>query len=388
MIEIIDKSDCCGCTACAGVCPQNAIVMQEDALGFKYPIVDKNICIDCGLCEEVCTFSENYDTKTNFKNPIIFGARNKDEKELLSSRSGGVFPTLAKQIIDINGVVYGVGFSKSFVVQHKRADNLIQCKEFKGSKYVQSDLDDIFQKVKEDLKESRTVLFSGTPCQIAGLKTLLGEKLTRNLITVDIVCHGVPSPYIWKDYLMWQQQRNKNEITEVQFRNKKFGWFDHVESIKLGNKKIIYSTIYSNLYYKHIMLRPCCGKCFFCNTHRPSDITLADFWGWEKTNPSFNIDDKGVSLVLCNTPKGKKLFESVIDNFNVIQPEIKNCMQTHLQSPTTLNPLSVSFYQDYSLYGFEYVLNKYGRVSTIQKIRRKLGKLRRKTISYFKKLYK
>lgn len=238
MINITNPSDCCGCTACASVCTHNAITMKPDALGFLYPKVDKEKCTNCGLCEKVCAFHENYDKSHNLSEPDAYAVRHKDIKEVESSRSGAAFIAMSDYIIEQGGIVYGVGYTDHFRVVHKRATTKEERDEFKGSKYVQSDLTGIFRKVKEDLKTGKTVLFSGTPCQTAGLHSYVGKKLREKLILIDIVCHGVPSPYIWRDYLKYLETKHNSEICYVNFRDKsKFGWKAHKETFKFLNKK-------------------------------------------------------------------------------------------------------------------------------------------------------
>lgn len=302
MIQIKDKADCCGCTACASICPKDAITMEPDTLGFKYPKVDLDKCIDCGLCEKVCAFNDNYDKSLNLKEPEIYAARHKDIHEIETSRSGAAFIAISDYILENGGIVYGVGYKDHFRVAHKRATTKEERNEFKGSKYVQSDLDGIFRQVKEDLKQGNTVLFSGTPCQTAGLNSYIGNKLRENLVLVDIVCHGVPGPYMWRDYLDYLEKKQGSKICWVNFRDKQeYGWAAHKETFKFVKGEGKMSFTY--LFYQNIMFRHSCGKCHFANTQRPSDITIADFWGWEKTDPEFNKDNKGVSLVLVNTEK-------------------------------------------------------------------------------------
>lgn len=305
MIQIKDKSDCCGCTACASICPKDAMTMEPDTLGFKYPKVDLSKCIDCGLCEKVCAFNDSYDKSLNLKEPEIYAVRHKDMHEIETSRSGAAFIAISDFVLENGGIVYGVGYKEHFKVTHKRATTKWERNEFKGSKYVQSDLDGIFRQVKEDLKQGNTVLFSGTPCQTAGLNSYIGKKLRENLVLVDIVCHGVPSPYIWRDYLAYVENKYKSKVVKVDFRDKsRIGWSGHIESFVFDNGNKIESKIYTDLFYQHIMLRPSCGYCHYTNFNRPSDFTIADYWGWERINPNFNKDDKGVSLVLINTRKG------------------------------------------------------------------------------------
>lgn len=233
MIQIKNKDDCCGCTACASICPKDAITMEPDALGFKYPKVDLEKCIDCGLCEKVCAFNDNYDKSLNLPQPDAYAARHKDMHEIETSRSGAAFIAISDRILEKGGVVYGAGFADHFRVVHKRATTKEERDEFKGSKYVQSDLTGVFRQVKKDLKEGLTVLFSGTPCQTSGLASYVGKKLRENLILVDIVCHGVPGPYMWRDYLDYLEKKQGSKICLVNFRDKQeYGWTAHKETFK------------------------------------------------------------------------------------------------------------------------------------------------------------
>ena len=358
MIKIEKKEDCCGCTACASICTHDAITMIPDALGFLYPQVDVNKCVKCGLCEKVCAFNDHYDTSLNLEKPIAYGARHKNMKEVETSRSGAAFIAISDYILEQGGVVYGAGYAEHFRVVHKRATTKKERNEFKGSKYVQSDMNKVFRQVKEDLRNGLTVLFSGTPCQTSGLNSFVGKRLRERLFLVDIVCHGVPGPYLWRDYLSYLEKIQGSPIVWVNFRDKqKYGWRAHLESFifKNGGDKMSFTF----LFYKHIMFRQSCGKCHFCNTRRPSDITIADFWGWEKTDPDINKDDKGLSLVLVNTEKGKRLFEAIKDRMNVVPADLENCLQTHLRMPSDIHPLRMQFEDEYKKKGFEYAYLKY-----------------------------
>lgn len=240
MIKISDPKDCCGCTACASICAHDAITMEPDALGFLYPKVDESKCVDCGLCEKVCQFNDNYDRSLNLEQPIAYAARHKDIDEVMRSRSGAAFVAISDYILEQGGVVYGAGYKDHFRVAHKRATTKEERDEFRGSKYVQSDLTGVFLQVKEDLKNGLTVLFSGTPCQTAGLNSFIGKKLRENLILVDIVCHGVPGPFVWRDYVAYLEKKQGDEIVVVNFRDKElYGWKAHKESyvFKMGGAK-------------------------------------------------------------------------------------------------------------------------------------------------------
>lgn len=385
MIQITNKADCCGCTACASVCAHHAISMEPDALGFLYPKVDTEKCTNCGLCEKVCAFNSNYDKSLNLTQPLAYAARHKDMKEVETSRSGAAFIAISDYVLDNGGVVYGAGYTDHFRVIHKRATTKQERDEFKGSKYVQSDLNHVFLQIKKDLKDGLTVLFSGTPCQTAGLNSFIGKKLREHLILVDIVCHGVPSPYIWKDYIAYLEKKYKDSICQVNFRDKQlFGWTAHHETFKFSNimrEKLIPKS-FTYLFYEHIMFRLSCGVCPYTNTRRPSDITIADFWGWEKTDPNINTDDKGVSLILINTKKGNMIFDSIKSQMITIPAKLEDCLQPNLQHPSAIHPKRMQFEHDYQRKGFSYIMRKYGDIGW----KYKLGQIKQDLTRRIKKL--
>jgi|UniRef100_UPI0040268361 4Fe-4S binding domain protein len=373
MVSITDISKCCGCGACSAVCPRHAIVMQPDAMGFLYPVVDSTKCVECGLCEKVCSFHKDYDKQPNLSTPVAFAARHRNIKEIETSRSGAAFIALSDWILENGGVVYGAGYSTLFRVVHKKAMTPCERDEFKGSKYTQSDLNDVFRMVQEDLKAGKKVLFSGTPCQTAGLSSFIGQRLRHLLYLADIICHGVASPFVWRDYLNYLEAKERKRLSAVNFRDKeKFGWSGlHKESFFFVNDPVKHT--YSYTFYSDLMLRESCYVCPFANLTRPSDITLGDFWGWEKAVPDFNIDDKGCSLILCNTIKGKLWLEAVQEKLTIIPIDIKDCMQPNLQRPTPVNPLSKGFKEDYVRNGFAYAMKKYGNAGLAYQIRRCLN---------------
>ena len=372
MIHIQNPKDCSGCTACASICAHDAITMEPDALGFLYPKVDERKCIDCGLCEKVCQFNDHYDTSLNLPQPDVYGARHKNMQEVETSRSGAAFIAISDWILAHDGVVYGVGYTDHFRVVHKRATTKEERNEFKGSKYVQSDLTDVFRQVKKDLKEGRIVLFSGTPCQTSGINAYVGRRLRENLYLVDIICHGVPSPYVWRDFIAYLEKEQGDEIVWVNFRDKQqFGWAAHHETFKFKNKRE--KTWFPKTFYQYIMFRHSCGNCHFCNTKRPSDITIADFWRWKKNNPEFNKDDKGVSLLLINTDKGRKLWNMIKSDMDFFPAELQKVMQKNLRYPSKIHPKRMQFEKDYARKGFEYVYNhQYHDKSFIRRIYIKL----------------
>lgn len=382
MIHITDKSKCCGCTACANVCPHQAIKMIPDGMGFLYPSVDKEKCIDCGLCEKVCSFNSDYDTTNNIEVPDVYAVRHKDINEVETSRSGAVFIALSDWILEQGGVIYGVGYEGHFRVIHKRAVNRKERNEFKGSKYVQSDLKDTFSQIKNDLKHGLKVMFSGTPCQTSGLLAylkILKQDISR-LYVVDLVCHGVPAPYVWRGYLMYIEKNYKLEVRDVNFRDKKsFGWSAHMETIYFEKKKV-HDSIYSDLFGKCIMFRHSCGICPFTNFKRPSDITIGDFWGWEKVDNNINKDDKGISLLLVNTEKGRNLFSEIEDQVSFLKTDISHCIQPNLQHPSCISPLRNEFEKDFISKGFRYCGIKYGNMGIRYKLFNLLRKVKHKLL--------
>lgn len=374
-VSIVNPDDCCGCTACASICPHDAIIMQPDVMGFLYPVVDATKCVNCGLCQKVCAFNDGYDRSRNLPKPIAYGARHKDMEQVATSRSGAAFIALSDVVLKAGGVVYGAGYTDHFRVVHKRATTPQERDEFKGSKYVQSDLTGVFRQVKKDLQNGLTVMFSGTPCQTSGLASYIGKRLGENLFLVDIVCHGVPSPYIWRDFIEYVEKKHGDTVCWVNFRDKeKFGWAAHHETFKFikgGGNKVEFTF----LFYRHIIFRHSCGKCHFTNTCRPSDITIADFWGWEKTRPDFNRDDKGVSLLLINTEKGRRLFELAKENLDLFPAKLEDCLQPNMQHPTRIHPNRMDFERLYVRRGYLAVMKRYGDIGLRYKLVRPFLKL-------------
>lgn len=312
MIDIKKKEDCVGCNACVQRCPKTCIFMIEDEQGFLYPKVDLNKCIDCHLCEKVCPV-------INQAEPIkpirTYAAKNNNEEDKETSSSGGVFFALVEYVIkEKQGVVFGARFNDKWEVVHDYAEAIKDAEAFKGSKYVQSRIGDNFKKAEEFLKSGRTVLFSGTPCQIAALRLFLRKDYGAQLITVDIACHGVPSPLVWKDYLN-STCGNTEKISRISFRDKRNGWQNYGMSIyDLKNHEMPYSPMNQNLYMqgflKDLYLRPSCYACPAKCGKSHADITLADFWGINKTYPQL-YENEYYSLVLAHSNKGLRVLDSI-----------------------------------------------------------------------------
>lgn len=354
------KEQCCGCSACMSVCPQKAIKMVEDEEGFLYPEIDETLCIECGACKRVCSFHDDYKTPQRQEHISAYGVKHKNTKERETSRSGGVFVAIADYVLALGGIVYGAALNHQLAVEHIRVEERTELRKLKGSKYVQSDMKNIFEQVYRDLQEDKYVLFSGTGCQVAGLLNYVPNKWKEKLITCDIVCHGVPSPRIWQDYLHYMEKQNGKKIVKVDFRDKSYGWNTHYETLYFdeeGREKVT-SRLFASMFNRAIMLRPSCGECHFTNLRRVSDFTLADFWGIENVAPEFN-DNRGVSLLLVNTQKATDIFSRISEEIEYIAVDIRNCMQPNLVHPSKIADNRDKFWSDYYKHGYEYCVKKY-----------------------------
>lgn len=320
MINIINKQDCCGCTACMQRCPKSCITMLEDEEGFFYPSVDNTSCINCGICEKVCPIINQDETR---KPLIVYAGINTNEEQRLKSSSGGIFVLLAEQIIKEGGVVFGAHFNNNWEVEHCYVETLEHIEPLMRSKYVQSNINNTYKEAECFLKQKRKVLYVGTPCQISGLKKFL-RKEYDNLIAVDFICHGVPSPGIWRKYLHqlndFSSKKNcvssfnvKEDIININFREKQLGgysWRNFGFVINNNDETLVNSDFrknnYMNAFLQNIILRPSCYSCKAKSGKSGSDITISDFWGIENIDNKFN-DDKGVSMIIINTDKGMTL---------------------------------------------------------------------------------
>lgn len=363
MIGITYKSMCSGCTACYASCPHQAISMKPDVLGFMYPEISMDRCTDCGLCEKVCDFVRTSSLETSVPAQVqVYAARNKDASVLESSQSGGVFPALAKQVISAGGSVYGAAFGPDFSVSHTRSATMEGCTAFSGSKYVQSCLSDTFAKVKEDLTAGMKVLFTGTPCQTAGLTAYLPDRLRENLLTVDFVCHGVPSPYVWRDYVSYMGR--KGELSAVSFRDKSAGgWKVHAESFSYADGRKIFRETYRVMFYKNVMLRHSCASCPYDISRRKGDLVIADFWGVEEVMP--HLDGiQGTSMVIAMTDKGKRLFEDASADLAAqkasLPAEFLFRRNPNLLRPSKIDRERQMFEEKYPEKGFQYAARRWG----------------------------
>ena len=329
MIKILEKSKCSGCHACVGVCPKSCITMQRDEDGFLYPVIDESACVDCKLCERVCPIINKKENRKQIEDIGAYAAYTKDDKLRFNSSSGGIFTEIASTVIEDGGVVFGAAFTENFDVAHKCIDTVEGLRELRGSKYVQSTIGNTFSLAKQYLQEGRKVLFTGTPCQIAGLYSYLGKEYD-NLITQDIICHGVPSPMLWKKYIELREDKSGARIQGVSFRHKKTGWKTYsIHLVFANNKEYIASTsedYYMRGFLSNLCLRPSCYDCKFKDKIRQSDITLADFWGIQHVLPEMN-DNKGTSLVIVNSKVGRELIERISDKITVKSANLEEAMK-------------------------------------------------------------
>lgn len=344
MITVENKKDCCGCWACSQICPHKCISFQEDEEGFLYPFVNQDDCIDCGLCEKVCPMINRNEPRTPLK---VYASKNPDDNIRLKSSSGGVFTLLAEKIIDEGGVVFGVKWNEKWEAVHDYVEAKDGLAAFRGSKYLQSKVGSAFSDVRLFLKEGRLVLFCGTPCQIAGLRLYLGKEY-ENLYTIDFICHGIPSPGVFRWYLQEELNRyapsplklsDSNclirsipkadlvlpkgyEIKDIRFRDKRKGWkkygfsLDLIEENKKGeNNTIKYQNQNTFLKGMNFYLRLSCYDCAHRLLRSGSDITIADYWGIQTLLPDYD-DDKGISGVIVNTEKGV-ILTGILDNCSI-----------------------------------------------------------------------
>lgn len=323
MINIEKKVSCCGCATCAQACPKHCIEMREDMEGFLYPHVKVDKCINCGICEKLCPVSNK---EQKLKDELqAFAAYNLDEVERMQSSSGGIFSLLAKQVLLAKGVVFGAAMSEDcYSVHHIKVESLDDLHRLRGSKYLQSDTGTTYVQAQQELEKDRMVLYSGTPCQIGGLKAYL-RKEYDNLICIDVICHGTPSPKLWKKYVRYRENCAGAAVQQTFFRHKKYGWKMFAVLFEFTNsttyKQILFKDLFIQMFLQNICLRPSCYSCAFKATQDKADISLADLWGAEAICPELD-DDKGLSLVLIHSAKGRKVYNSIKNDVVSKQVEI------------------------------------------------------------------
>lgn len=362
MIEIVDKSQCTGCTACKQVCSHNAICMHFDEEGHVYPLADATKCVDCGLCEKVCPMlhKERIPSDESLDTLPVFAVYNKDEAVREKSTSGGVFSLMAQYVIYHGGVVYAARFDKDFHIMHSRFDNIKEIDAYRGSKYAQSNLGDTFRQIRQDLKTMK-VLFVGTPCQVAGLKGFL-IKDYENLYTCDFICMGISSSKIWEEYL--KEYWGDHTINRIFFKDKRNGWHNWKMLIQYDERQEYLSNGMADPFFygylTHLTYRPSCLSCPFRTCHRVSDITLADCWGIEKVNPQFD-DNKGCTTIILQNDKARSLFKTLENSLNISNYKISDVINhnPYIVKPIKPHPQRERFYRLYQTKGFRAAYTKY-----------------------------
>lgn len=349
-VNQLKRIECCGCSLCASVCPQKCISLEEDEEGFLYPKIDETLCVSCGFCMNACKERDKKMKKDVQLKSYIGYHSNEDIRR--QSSSGGLFYVLAEHILNKGGSVYGAAFTETFKVEHKRIVAKEELPLLMTSKYVQSAVDSIFALVQRDLQEGRTVLFSGTPCQVAAVRQFIKEKrISGNILLVDFICHGVPSPGIWGTYVQYLEQKMHSPLQYVNFRDKQFGWHDfhfYAKSKKGYIEESHELNVYMRAFLSDRNLRPSCYKCSFKKENYYSDITLADAWKIEKDFPKW-ADDKGTSLFVVRTKQGRELLAALSEEFICREADYNQWCKynTSLVAPTAMPTTRQEFFDRY-----------------------------------------
>lgn len=395
MNQIVDllvqgKHMCCGCGTCALVCPVRAIKMVPGELGCLYPEVDADKCIGCGLCERNCAYRTSREEDKMV--PLAFAAAAKDQAMLQNSASGGVFAALARKIIEVGGVVCGCSMEMEegkLVPMHICVETYEKLEKLQGSKYVQSMLGNVFAEIRGFLKAGRVVLFSGTPCQVDSLKCYLQDEDTRNLYTIDIICHGVPSAKLFRDYL--DRLEKKGAVCEFRFRDKTLGWGLNasytVRKQKGKHRKKLLSPGISS-YYTYFLeseiYRESCYSCRYANTNRVGDLTIGDYWGIEQEHPEYLAENgglfntsRGISAILVNTPKGREFLKEYGIDLSLAKSDPRRISRwnSQLRNPSNFSNVRMELMQSYQADGYDGIEAKFKKELGIRYYVRKLRNL-------------
>lgn len=400
-MEVFEKY-CCSCSACVSVCPRNALNIEQDIKGFYKPVVDANKCNNCGLCKNVCPIHSKK-WKNQIKPLKAYAATNINENILMSSSSGGVFYELAKKVIEYGGVVYGCAWDAITSASHIAIEDINNINLLMKSKYVQSNVGTIYRSVRQNLLSDRLVLFSGTPCQAAGLKSFLGKDY-ENLIIVDFICHGVPSPKTYSIFINQLEKEFGKKVSLVNFRTKENGWNTLSIEIKFSDNSKIIEKASENSYYRAFLsnlgLSDSCGKCRYNCLPRTSDITLGDFWGIEKINSDL-MNENGVSCIVINSNQGQQWYSEISGAFTQSEISIDAIMKGNpfLNGHCKMHSRSQAFFNRLGKEEFEYLVNRLLTPTKIEvlhevfsyqlkKIRQKIVNLWIKCRVYFEKKQK
>lgn len=329
---MLPEKECVGCAACEYACPRKCIHMEPNAQGFAYPVVNKDVCIHCGACEKVC---QVINPVNKYALPqTTLAARIKEQESLQKSSSGGIAWLLSSEFLKMGGVVYGAAFDENMVVRHIRVTDNVGLKRIQGSKYVQSDLQNIYPQLKKDIEAGTKILFIGTPCQVAGIRKLFGER--ENLLLCDLFCHGVPSPKLFADHIR-EIEANGKKVADYRFRDKTYGWSYNLNRIlyKDGSEELhsYWNQCYKRLFLLGYIERESCYSCVYKDCRRVGDISLGDYWGIEKMTDRF-ADDRGVNVVFINTEKAALIAETILrKKAEYMETTVQDALQKHLIMP-------------------------------------------------------
>lgn len=365
MIQITDKIDCCGCNACGDICGKKAITFETDNEGFWYPKVDMEKCVDCGLCEKVCPILNKANHIERYKEPKVFAAYTKDETIRLDSTSGGIHSMLAQKMYEKNAYIGGAVYNEDHTVSQIVDGNPARLPEIRSSKYLQSNSEGVYRQIRGLLGKGENVFFCGCPCQIHALYNYLGKEY-ENLVTCDFICRGVNSPKVFLKYIDMLERQFGSKATKIKFKAKKWGWHNFSLRVNFENGKEYCKDRWHDLFFIGYLQvgnfsRPSCYECQFKGFPQKADITLADFWGIEKIDPSMD-QDKGTSLVMINSEKGQHLFDSIKDRIHWKEFTILDAKQGNPAMEGSLKSIPINreaFFVDLDKMNFESVAAKY-----------------------------
>ena len=374
MIEIEKKSDCCGCTACANACPKSCIEMIEDSEGFLYPVVHENECIKCNACEKVCPVINHVARKENRRQTAAI-VQNRNKEVCRQSTAGGAFTDIAEYVLEHDGIVFGVELQADYTVKHIAVESKTELSKFRNSKYVQSELGSTYAEVKQQLKTGRLVCFSGTPCQIEGLRCFLRRDY-ENLVLVDVVCRAVPSPGVWKKYIGMETCKH-GTMQSIRFRDKALGYqYSTMELVdSQGNiyRGGIESQPWLRMFFSGMIIRPSCTECKFRSRYRNSDFTIWDCFNVYSFSKEFD-EDIGTTRVLIHTEKGKRIFHQIEEKIkykSIDADMLVEGVREMLESPK-MHPQRQYFYSDLKKLPFDELINKYYPLTTRIKIKQNI----------------
>ena len=376
-----DRKDCSGCCACAAACPHKAITMRPDSMGFLYPDVDMSLCEECGICDKTCAHKPVSGNGEQRSYAIRFPAL------VDGSQSGGLAYALMSKAVSAGYIVYGASMDESFKVRHTRAENIGDIEGMRLSKYVQSSMEGVPEMVLKDLRDGRKVLFTGTPCQCAGVASLCARYRDR-LLLADILCHGVPAPRVWEDFLDMSRKQKGKEMKRVLFRDPALGWRSEHTLLEFDGGETIHTDRYYFIFLKNLVNRPSCGTCPFAGTARPSDVTMGDCWGLEKVAPDFVKDRSGYSLMLVNTPAGADFAADFPFEPEIMPVELESVMQESLSAPAARSPHSDEAEAIFAREGLPGIDARFGVDSPRERAKRLLHRLNPTNTKLYRRIAK